>query len=228
MQRVQMKTKKTWLTMIAMLLCSITASAHDFEVDGIYYNIISNEDLEVEVTYKGTSSSSSVYSGEVIIPNSVEYNGATYSVKRVGARAFYCCSNLTGITIGDFVTNIESYAFWQCYGLTSITIGDFVTDIGERAFAGCSKLPAESNIRYVGNWAVEVTDSKQTSYTLRTNTIGIAVGAFKDCVNMTNIEIPNSVRNINSSAFSGCCDLTEITIPNSVTSIGSSVFKGCI
>ncbi len=48
-----MKTTKHWLVTIAMLLCCISVSAHDFEVDGIYYRITSSTDLTVSVTYKG-------------------------------------------------------------------------------------------------------------------------------------------------------------------------------
>ena len=67
-----MRTIKLWLTTIATLLCSLTASAHDFEVDGIYY-ITSSADLTVEVTYRGSSSSSysNEYSGAVTIPSTV-------------------------------------------------------------------------------------------------------------------------------------------------------------
>jgi hypothetical protein len=55
----------------------------------------------------------------------------------------------------------------------------------------------------------------------------ISNSAFKDCVNLTSITIPNSVTSIGGSAFSGCISLTSITIPNSVTSIGVSTFSGC-
>ena len=47
--------KKHLLTILAVLLCSLTASAHDFEVNGIYYNITSETNKTVEVTFKGDS-----------------------------------------------------------------------------------------------------------------------------------------------------------------------------
>ena len=50
-----MKQAKFLLTSMALLLCSITISAHDFEVDGIYYNITSTTDNTVEVTRKGST-----------------------------------------------------------------------------------------------------------------------------------------------------------------------------
>ena len=49
-----MKRLKSMLATLAMLLCTIFASAHDFEVDGIYYNITDSEKLTVEVTYRGS------------------------------------------------------------------------------------------------------------------------------------------------------------------------------
>ena len=45
---------KKLLALVATgLLCTTGVSAHDFEVDGIYYNIMSEEDKTVEVTYQG-------------------------------------------------------------------------------------------------------------------------------------------------------------------------------
>ena len=56
---------------------------------------------------------------------------------------------------------------------------------------------------------------------------GVGNDAFKDCLELTNITIPDSVTSIGSSAFAGCGSLTNVTIPDSVTSIGSSAFAGC-
>ena len=55
-----MKTIRHLFTVL-MLLCSAVAFAHDFEVGGIYYNILSKADKTVEVTYKGSSSSAYYY-----------------------------------------------------------------------------------------------------------------------------------------------------------------------
>ena len=65
-----MKTIKQLLTTIAVLLCSVAANAHDFKVDGIYYNITSSKNLTVEVTYRGLwiDDYSNEYSGNVVIP----------------------------------------------------------------------------------------------------------------------------------------------------------------
>ena len=77
-----MKTFKHLFTAL-LLLCTTVATAHDFEVDGIRYNILSATDLTVEVTASNTE-----YSGDIVIPATVAHEGNTYSVTSIGYRAF--------------------------------------------------------------------------------------------------------------------------------------------
>ena len=80
---------------IAMMLTGwLPSLAHDFEVDGIFYNKTS--DNTAAVTYQGSSYG---YSGDVVIPSSVNYNGATYSVTSIGDLAFRYCESLTSVLI---------------------------------------------------------------------------------------------------------------------------------
>ena len=64
------------LSVLALLLAiTTTCFAYDFEVDGIYYNILSEEKKIVEICcYKNSVASN--YSGDFVIPNNVEYGGA--------------------------------------------------------------------------------------------------------------------------------------------------------
>ena len=119
-----------------MLLCVTNATAYDFEADGIYYNILSETEKTVEVTFWGTSPSSDYnkYTGSVVIPATVNYNNVTYSVTSIGYKAFYKCTGLTSVTIPNSVTSIGSYAFYDCYWLTSVTILNSLTSIGSYAF----------------------------------------------------------------------------------------------
>ena len=98
-----------------LLLSAATASAHDFEVNGIYYNI-NSDGTSVSVTFKGSSydSYANEYSGAVTIPASVTYSGKTYSVTSIGSHAFEDCSGLTSVEIPNSVTSIGGYAFAYC------------------------------------------------------------------------------------------------------------------
>ena len=76
--------KKHVLFLFATLL-SLVASAHSFEVDGIYYNITDYSDLTVEVTYQGDSYDEypNEYFGMVTIPSTVSYEGGDYRVTSI-------------------------------------------------------------------------------------------------------------------------------------------------
>ena len=111
-----------------MLLCLLTAWAADFNVDGINYKITSTVDLTAEVTKDGD------YSGEIIIPATVQFDGKTYSVTSIGESAFQGCRSLTSATIGNSVLNIGAMAFAECSSLTTINIPNSVTSIGWAAF----------------------------------------------------------------------------------------------
>ena len=55
----------------------------------------------------------------------------------------------------------------------------------------------------------------------------IGYEAFRACIDLTSVIIPNSVTSIGGHAFEWCSGLTSVTIPNSVTSIGDHVFYNC-
>ena len=130
---------KQLLTLILLAVLPVVASAYDAEVDGIYYDFSGDK---ATVTYQKYQNYIyySDYSGAVVIPSSVTYDGTTYSVTSIGEYAFYECSYLTSVIIPNSVTSIGDYAFFRCSGLTSVTIGNSVTSIGDYAFAYCSGL----------------------------------------------------------------------------------------
>lgn len=118
------------------LLCSINALAYDFEVDGIYYSISSAEDLTCRVT----GYSSSDYTREISIPQSVEYNNKVYKVVSIGYKAFANCRNLRSVDIPSSIKTIGEQAFYGCSNILSIVIPNSVTSIGKRALYDCGNL----------------------------------------------------------------------------------------
>ena len=112
--------KKPFLLAVALLLSANFVSAYDFEVDGIYYNILFSSSKTCEVTYRNTYYNS--YDGDIVIPSTVMYDSKEYTVKAVGSNAFCESSGLTSITIPNSVTSIGSSAFDGCSGLTTIKV----------------------------------------------------------------------------------------------------------
>ena len=243
-------------TLILSVIFSISASAYDVEVDGIYYNLISKGNV-AEVT-KGDKK----YSGDITIPSSIKVNEVDYAVTSIGASAFEWCSGLTSVTIPNSVTSIGGAAFQYCSGLTSVTIPNSVTSIGTAAFNGCSGLTSvtiPNSVTSIGDYAFRycsglttiTVDADNPIYDSRNNcnaiietatktlvygckntvipssVTSIGHSAFDDCSGLTSVTIPNSVTSIGGFAFSGCSGLTSITIPNSVTSIGNWAFQYC-
>ena len=204
-----------------MILLPMVASADAVEINGIYYNLITKGKVaEVAHTH---------YTGNIVIPETVDYDNVTYSVTSIGNRAFVECGGLTSITIPNSVTSIGESAFHGCSGLTSITIPNNVTSIGSWAFNYCSGLTSIT----IPNSVTRISDyvfsdcSSLTSVTIGSSVTSIGNYAFHDCSGLISITIPNSVTSIGIEAFEGCSGLTSVTIPNSVTSIGSFAFDNC-
>ncbi len=247
---------KKLFTLFFALAATTALWAYDFEVGGIYYNILADKTNEVEVTHQGSywEFIYNSYSGSVTIPATVTYNGIAYSVTSIGGGAFYECPNLTSVTIPNSVTSIEGSAFAECPNLTSITIPNSVTSIGEYAFHATGIYNDASNwengVLYISNCLVATEESisgtcsikdgtrliadcafawrySLTSVTIPNSVISIGSNAFYECSSLTSVTIGNSVTSIGSYAFSVCSSLTSITIPNSVTSIGDDAFEYC-
>ena len=163
------------VVLLTTVLCP--ANAEDFTVGDFKYTIMSDESVSI------AKSDGSTLSGEIVIPETVTYNGKNYSVTSIGDDAFFSCRGLTSVTIPNSVTSIGNDAFFHCSGLTSVTIPNSMTCIGDYAFSGCSGL---------------------TSVTIPNSVTSIGIGAFSGCSGLTSVTIPNSMTYIGDHAFSGC------------------------
>lgn len=214
--------KISFLFLLALL--SLTASAASVEIDGIWYNLIPKGKV-AEVTNKPSGK----YSGAVTIPDAVTYNGDEYTVTVICDDAFYGCSGLTSVSIGNGVTSIGYKAFYGCYNMTSVKIGNSVTTIGGYAFYNCSSLTSvtiPNSVTSMGDYVF------YCCYGLTSAKIGdgvksIGYDAFYYCYNLTSVSIGSSVTSIGGYAFAYCSRLSSVTIPNSVTSISYNAFYDC-
>ena len=206
--------KKLFSFILAALL-PVVASAYYWEpsqgydamIDGICYKFSGNN---ATVSYEWYIDSEdgvyydSYYSGDIVIPESVTYNGKTYKVTSIGNNAFWGCSSLTSVTMPNTLTSIGYNAFYGCGSLTSITIPESVAGIGTCAFSGCKGL---------------------TTMAIPNKVTFIDHYTFDGCTGLTSIAIPNSVTGFGEGVFRGCTNLSSITIPENVTFSRTNVFE---
>ena len=216
------------LLLFSLTLLSVTASAYDAKINGIYYNFSGTEATVTAIIFNNRDNRKA-YTGNVVIPASVTYNGNNYSVTSIGYQAFYYCSDLTSVTIPNSVTSIGKEAFYKCESLTNVTIPNSVTKIGDGAFKYCSGLTNViilNSVTSIGDEAFCVCRSL-TNVTIPNSVTTIGAYTFSECYGLTNVTIPNSVTSIGKQAFYECTSLTSVTIGNSVTSIGAWAFRDC-
>lgn len=233
---------------ILMTILPIVASAFtgDAKVNGIWYHIITKGGIAEVIQSKGEE-----YSGDIVIPEIIEYDGTTCRITSVGYRAFFECKDLTSISIPEGVTSIGELAFYNCKELSTLAIPNSVTSIGEKAFFYCSKitdLTISNTIKEIPDYAFEGCSSL-TSIIIPESVNKIGARAFSSCTSLQTAIIPNSVSVIgqyafcscknltsikipenaylSSYAFRSCSNLTSVTIPNGVTFMGFSVFDYC-
>ena len=193
-----MKQQNIKTIILTVLLCmmGIVASAHDIAVantDGktIYY-VFTNNNTELAVSCQGNAYYSyNEYSGDVVIPASVTYNGTTYPVTSICDNAFRDCSGLTSVTISNSVTSIGDTAFFACSGLTSVTIPGSVMSIGNSAFSHCSSL---------------------TSVAIPNSMTSIGAWAFASCSSLTSVTIPGTLTSLGEGVLSGSSGLTSVNV----------------
>ena len=192
-----MKNVITSTLLLLALLLPATATAHDFEVDGIYYNINGNE---AAVTYAGNFSIFfPAYSGSVVIPATVTYNGTTYPVTSIEALAFVECSELTIIVIPNSVTSIGDQVLCDCPGLTSILVE-----------SGNPRYDSRNNCNAIIETATNTLVKGCKSTVIPNDVTSIADRAFWGNWGLESIVIPSSIKSIGSNAFAYCISLHTV------------------
>ena len=180
-----------------------TASAQDIEANGIYYNIISDTQVEVAPAfYDGVNH----YEGCIILPERVYCDGVNYEVAAIAPRAFWR-SAVTEVQIPNSVTMIGDAAFADAEDLANITL-----PLGLKAVS-----------RYM------LAGTAVTHVALPEGVVSIGQSAFEDCSYLRTIFLPASLRYIGESAFGYCSILNEVYSDAATPplTMGDDTFEGC-
>ncbi|MBQ1800157.1 MAG: leucine-rich repeat protein, partial [Prevotella sp.] len=94
------------------------AESGDIKVDGIYYHISNNGTASVIASLQNS------YGGNVVIPESLLYQGEKYIVRGISEKSFYNCRYLTSVSIPSSIKNIGNNAFYNCNALSAVYITD--------------------------------------------------------------------------------------------------------
>lgn len=196
------------LCLLAALCFTLTSWGADFVVDGIKYSI-NNGSVNVTVV-----ANTEKYSGDIVIPATIENLGQAYNVTAIGRSAFEGCTDITSITLNDGVETIGNYAFQNCSKLKSLTLPNSVTSIGQHLCEGCSLLES-----------VVIGDGLKA----------IAYRAFYNLGNLKTIVLGKKVDAIGENSFAGCKNINTIMCTNTkpatwynmTTTFSSDIYSTC-
>lgn len=165
------------------------------------------------------------------------------SITSIASYAISDCP-ITSITIPESVTHMEYSAFDGCENLTQIQFNATI-DADEGGYyplpfhdCGASTsgivLTIGKNVSKLG--AGLFANSNVIKVRFEKGSICTSISGFEGCTKLKNIgpvgsgsdvEIPDSVTQIDYEAFKGCTALRSVEIPDSVTILGSNAFFGC-
>ena len=166
-------------------------------------------------------------------------------VKAIAENAFKNNKTITHLILPNDFEIISAQAFYGCTALKNISIGENLTKIGKEAFYNTAyyneKLNWESNILYIGNCLITARTITLGTVTTKESCYIIADNAFDGCETIIGLETNSALKYVGDDALTGLTGLLSATIPycpNSTLSktienltiikgeIGTSAFKG--
>lgn len=171
--------KKLLLVFMVLLPMATKAFTGEVIIDGIkYYIVTKGPTAEVRANN---------YSGDIIIPPTVKYEGIVCNVTSIGSKAFYECKNLTSVNLPNGITSIGSQAFYGCINLNNVQIPNSVKTIDVHAFSYCNSLTC-----------VTIPDGVTKLFT-----------SFRYCKGLTSVILGAGIEKV-QGAFDYCTEITDV------------------
>lgn len=200
------------------LITPQAASAFDFKVNGLCYEVLSDENKTVELVYSSNDRDNYKALLTITIPEHITFRGVEYTVTSIGSHAMNWCSSLTKVKIPSTVTRIGDWVFWGSSKLKTIEVD-------------------ENNPRFCSIDGALYSKDKTTlfncpcaakTFDIPTTVTTIGVGAFGSCYELTSVTLHEGITTIESWAFQACEKLTEISLPEGLEEITWGTFSQCL
>lgn len=214
-----------WMDSVYSFAKSIHLTNYDFCEDGIYYNVLSEDSLTLEVTHDGGKNA---YSGDITIPSYVEHSGKRYKVVRLGDGAFWACDSLVAVVMPATMKCVGSNAFNSSNLIATINFPDSIEEIGDSTFRNCLRMRSiriPKKLKHIPPYFASGAGS------LHQIEIPEGVESLeRDALagnGLVNVHLPQSLKRIERGVFWACPLLRSINIPKNVEFIGDFVFWYC-
>ena len=144
--------------------------------------------------------------------------------------AFFKCTSLKEIEFPASLEILEGGTFSACSSLEKVTFapGSKIKELDSKLFTGSQGSYVSPNAKRIPCAPFTACESL-TTIEIPSSVEYIGDYAFKDCIGLTHMVIPETVKEVNNLAgiFAGCSLLTEVTLPALFDRIGDYMFAGC-
>ena len=230
---------KKLLLSILLTLLPILSNGYtgDAVINGLkYYVVTKGNTAEVRGIDKDNKSA------DIVIPETIEYEGVVCTVTSIGEKAFKGNANIKSVNIPKTVNTIGSQAFYECSALEVINLPENLIAISDHCFYGCyslSEIVIPQNVKTIGEWAFyNCSNLKALSIPASLSYIGNV--AFSQCNNLTSVDIKDLASWLKLSFYDQYSnplyyaqhlylngkEIIDLVVPGEVTSVSSNVFYG--
>ena len=207
---------------VALLLTATNSFASvEFKVNDILYVLD-------ESKHTASVKSNNRCSGDIVIEDTIVYNGVEYLVTSIGNDAFNGCS-ITSVVIPEGIVSIGSQSFFECRQLSSINLPSTVRNFAWRSFGCCSSIQSivipegVTVLKDAMLYGCESLETVVLPSTLKT----IENAVFHYDHNLSKINLPEGLESLQGTVFGECYSLDSIVLPTTLNRIDNSVFYGC-